>query len=208
MVNISARPLVPHSSSSRHSALPTRAPRRHLLGLHSRGQESLLRPQIDQGLHRLDLLIANQPKQPSNVDEMDKARVQLLVRAHVPERLQPVPVVDVRVAPHHLPVDALDVTLEGLREAGGLAEPFAAGELRQRSVERRRGEGLRCAVSWSCGAGGVGAGVDVRGSGVCGEDGRVVDFADDPFLHQVDVLDGGDFDGFLVVVKPGVCVAV
>ncbi len=73
---------------------------------------------------------------------MDETCVELLVCAYVPERLQPVPVVDVCVASHHLPVDAFDVAFEGLWEAGGFAEPFAAGELGERGVEGCWGEGL------------------------------------------------------------------
>jgi hypothetical protein len=47
----------------------------------------------------------------------------------------------------------------------------------------------------------------VQGGGICGEDGGVVNLADDPFLDEVDVLDGGDLDGLLVVVEPCVCVS-
>jgi len=36
---------------------------------------------------------------------VNEARVELFVRVHVPEGLQPVAVVDVRIAAHHLAVD-------------------------------------------------------------------------------------------------------
>lgn len=136
---------------------------------------------------------------------MNEACVQLLVRAYVPERLQPVAVVDVGVAPHHLAVDGFDVALEGFGKTGGFAKPFATGELRERGVERSGWEGLWRAVPWGRGAGSVGW--SGHSGGVCGEDGRVVYFANDPFLHEVDVLDSGDLNGFLVVVQPGVCVS-
>lgn len=142
------------------------------------------------------------------MDEVDEARVQLLVRVDVPEGLEPVAVVDVRVDSHHLAVDALDVAFEGLGEAGGLTEPVATGELGEGGVKGRGREGLRSGVSWGAAAGGVGGGVRVQGRGVCGEDGGVRDLAYDPFLDKEDVLDGGDFDGFLVAVEPCVCVAV
>jgi len=51
---------------------------------------------------------------------VDEARIELLVGAQMPE-LQPVRVVDVRVAPHHLAVDVPDVGAEGGWEAGGFA---------------------------------------------------------------------------------------
>lgn len=188
------------------SACRLSSSRRLLLGRARHRQEALLRPQLDERQHGLDFLVADEAVQATDVDEVDEARVELLVRVDVPEGLQPVAVVDVRVAPHHLPVDALDVALERLREARRLAEPLAACELGERGVEGGGGEGLRGIVYGGSGTGGVGRGVD-QGGGVCGEDGGVVDLADDPFLDEVDVLDGGDLDGLLVVVKPCVCVS-
>ena len=82
---------------------------------------------------------------------MDEARVELLVGARVPERIEPVAMVNVCIAAHHLAVDALDVGLEGFGEARGLAKPFAAFP-----------------------RGGI---CEADGSGVCGEDGGVGDFA-------------------------------
>lgn len=57
---------------------------------------------------------------------MDETSVELFVCVDIPERIQPVAVVDMRVASHHLAVDAFDVALEGLREPGGFSEPLAA----------------------------------------------------------------------------------
>ena len=34
-----------------------------------------------------------------------------------------------------------------------------------------------------------------------------MDFADDPALNKGDILGGGDFNWYFVVVEPGVCVA-
>ena len=108
-----------------------------------RRQETLGKPHIDQGLHGLDFLVPQQPKELTDIYEMDEARVELLVRIHVPERLEPVAMVDVCVAPHHLAVDALDVGLEGFGKARSLADPFTAGELRERGVQTRGAKGLR-----------------------------------------------------------------
>jgi hypothetical protein len=144
-------------------------------------QQALLCPEINEGLHRLDLLVANEVEQATDIDEVDEARVELLVGVDVPEGLQPVAVVDVGVAAHHLAVDALDIRLECLGEAGRLAEPVTASEL------------FWCGEGYGCGVG--------------GEDVGVVDLADNPFLDEVDVLDGGDLDRLLVVVEPGVRVA-
>lgn len=127
--------------SSRSRTLAARAPRRHLFRLDGRSEQTLLCPQIDERLHGLNLLVANQAKQAPNIDEMDEACVELLVRAHVPEWLQPVSVVDMCVASHHLPVDRLDVPFEGFGEARRFAEPFATRELGQRCIEEE-GEGL------------------------------------------------------------------
>lgn len=65
---------------------------------------------------------------------MDETRVELLVRVDVPERFQPVAVVDVCVAPHHLAVDTLDVAFKRLRESRRLAQPVAACELGERGA--------------------------------------------------------------------------
>ena len=147
---------------------------------------------------------------------MYEARVELLVRIQVPERLQPVAVVQVRVAAHHLPVYAADVGLKVLRKAGCLAEPVPAREHAQRRVQRgragwngRRGAtGCGGGVARYCGGGGgCGRGRSgVRGR-VGGEERGVADLAEDPLLDQVDVLEGGDADRLLVAVEPGVCVS-
>lgn len=157
-------------------------------------------------MHGLDLLVSDQTKQLANVDEMDEAGVELLVGVHVPERVQPMAMVDVGVAAHHLAVDRLDVGFKGLRETGGLSEPLPAGELGERSVDVGRRKGLRGA-HWSQGTSRVGCGREVDVGGVGREDGGVIDLADDPFLDEIDILDGGDFDGFFVVIQPSVRVA-
>src|SRR5690242_5557326 len=126
-----------------------------------RGQKSLLSPQLDQRLHRLDLLVANQAVQAPDVDEVDEARVKLLVGIDVPERLQPVSVVDMCVAAHHLPVDALDVALKILRESRRFAQPITPRQLREWRVDGSWWQSLGSRVSLCCRARGVGGGVEV-----------------------------------------------
>lgn len=104
--------------------------------------QSLGAPYIDERLHGLDLLVGDQIEQLTDVDEVDEARVQLLVSTHMPEGIQPVAVVNVGIAAHHLAVDALDIALERIGKSGGLAKPFAARELLERGVEGGRAEGL------------------------------------------------------------------
>jgi hypothetical protein len=184
-----------------------RAPRRRILLACHRRQQALLAPQINQRLHGLNLLVAEQVEQLAHVDEVDKARVELLVRIDVPEGLEPMAVVNVRIAPHHLAINTLDVALERLGKARGLAEPVTARQLGQRSVDAGWAEGLGGSAAAGKGARGVGCGGDGDGGGVSGEDVWVVDLADDPFLDEVDVLDGGDLDGLLLVVEPRIGVA-
>jgi hypothetical protein len=107
--------------------------------------QAVRQPNINQGLHGLNFLVAQKPKQFTDVDEVDEARVELLVRVHVPEGLQPVAVVDMCITPHHLAVDALNIGLESLGEAGLLAEPVTTRELGKWRVETRGTERLRLA---------------------------------------------------------------
>jgi hypothetical protein len=183
------------------------APRRRSLLTRYRRQQALLTPQINQWLHRLNLLVTKQIEQLAHVDEVDKARVELLVRIHIPEGLEPMAMVNVCVAAHHLAIDTLDVALERLGETRRLAEPVAACELGQWGVAAAWAQGLGCGAAAGEGARGISCGGNGNGGGVSGEDIWVVDLADDPFLDEVDVLDCGDLDGFLLVVEPRVRVA-
>ena len=170
-------------------------------------------PDINQRLHRFHVPRAHQPKQLHNRNEVHKARVQIrpptsIAVRNVPERVHPVRVVQVPVDAEELAEDSFDVVEERLGEAGGFADPVAACELGKGRVEGR----------WAGGDGGPGRGgeVDVveagvrlcRGHGgerwVRGEDARVVDLADDPALHELDVVHGGNFDGLFVAIEPGV----
>ena len=127
---------------------------------------------------------------------MDEAGVELGVAADVPERVDPVAVVQVGVAAEHLAHDVLAVGVEVLRESAGLADPVIAGELGEGRVE---GGGARGDGGGGAGGGQAAGGVGVVGGrGVGDEDSRVSDLADDPFLNQGNVLVGRDFDGLAV----------
>lgn len=116
--------------------MATRVSQRRLFRLDLRSEQSLLGPQVDKRLHRLNLLVTNESEKSSDINKVNEACVQLLVRAHVPEWLQPVPVVDMSIATHHLPIDTLDIRFEGLWEAGGFPQPLTAGKLGERCIER------------------------------------------------------------------------
>jgi hypothetical protein len=86
------------------------------LTLWRRRNQSFGRPDVDQRLHGLDLFVGDEIEQFAHVDEVNEARVQFLVRTCVPEGVQPVAVIYVGVAAHHLAIDAFDITLERIRE--------------------------------------------------------------------------------------------
>lgn len=106
-------------------------------------QQTLCKPQVDKRLHGLDIFVANEVEELADIDEVDEACIELLVGTGVPERVKPVAVVDVRVAPHHLSVDALDIALEILGEAGRLSQPVLTRKLVQRGVKTSWAQGLR-----------------------------------------------------------------
>ena len=116
-IRIGSDTTTPTHSTTTTSRTPT--------ALRSR-QPSLVKPNIDERQHRLQILLHKQTEETADIDEMDEARVQLLIRAQMPE-LQPVSVVDVRVGAHHLAVDVADVRAEGGREAGCFAEIGSVG---------------------------------------------------------------------------------
>jgi len=99
----------------------------------------------------------------------------------VPERVDPVGVVEVGVQAEDLTEAGLDVAVEGLWETGALAEPVASCERR----EGGGGGGGACCdrgvgISGVEAAGGVGRGA--AGDVVGGKGFRVVHLADDPAL--------------------------
>jgi hypothetical protein len=100
-----------------------------------RWNQALGAPYIDKRLHGLDLFVGDQIEQFTNIDEVNEARVQLLVSAHMPEGIQPMTVVNMGIAAHHLAVDALDIALKRIGKPRGFSKPFAARELREWRIE-------------------------------------------------------------------------
>lgn len=91
---------------------------------------------------------------------MHETTVQLFVHPQVIERVLPVSVVEVRVAPKHLPRDVLAIGEKALRKAAGLADPFVARESRERGAQCRR-----TCRDWGTGARRVHATGSVSGGG-------------------------------------------
>lgn len=145
-------------------------------------QHALLNPDVDQRTHGLEILLAEQRVQASDVDEVDEAGVELPPCAQVPE-LEPVAVVDVCVAAQHLAVDVADLGRERGREVAALAQPGRVGVARWRLLVDGR---------------------QVAAEGLGGEQSCIGDLTSDPFLNVRDVLVGGHAHALLVVVQPGV----
>ena len=199
----------PHSPLFIYHLLVNRTrPRRRL-----RRDRAVRNPNINQRLHRLHVPFTQQPKQHRHVDKMHKARIQVcppatgLIAPHldVPEGLDEMRVVDVRVQPEHLPEDRLDVRDEVLGEAGAFANPVMPGE---RGEWERRGGGP--SSDGRVGAWGVEPAGSIFGRGmgerVGGENAGVAELAADPALHHAGVLGRGDTDGLFLMVEPGVSV--
>lgn len=148
----------------------------------------LLDEQVDEGLHRLHLLVSDQFVVFGDSNEVDEAHIQHLMAVDVPERIEPVSMIQVRVAAKHLLHDTLAVLIESLRETARLANPILTGVIgrgRRIDIIERKGNGHA-----------------VHRSGR--KHNRVVDFADDPLLHAVDEFGSRNFGG-TAVHKPSVC---
>lgn len=149
----------------------------------------LLDEQVDQWLHRLHFLVGYQLVVFRHGDEVDEAHVQDVVLVDVPERVQPVCMVEMSIAAEHLLHNALAILVKRLREAAGLADPFlssssaSASNFVDRKCLRHAREFLR------------------------GEHDGVMDLADDPFLHAVDEFGSRDLS-CTSIDKPCVCQSV
>lgn len=163
----------------------------------------LLDEQVNQRLHRLHLLVRDQLVVLGNSHKVHEAHVQDVMLVNVPEWVQPVGMVQMRVATEHLLHDTLAVLVECLREAAGLANPLAGGGAAIRAswvgaVSR----------SWGRCPSGGGSVLHRRGFGntghlLSGEHNRIVNLADNPFLDAVDELWCGDL-GRTAVHEPSV----
>lgn len=89
-------------------------------------QQALGRPKLYQRHHRLHLLLCQQAKQLPHAHKVNETRVQLLVCIQMPEGVQPMPVVQVCVAAHHLSIDTANVRFKVFGKARCFAEPVTA----------------------------------------------------------------------------------
>lgn len=121
----------------------------------------------------------------------------------MPEWIQPVSVIEMRIATHHLAVDGLCVLLELLRESRRSAQPFSSSKLRKWGIQVRWSSRNWCGIA-RCGS------VRRRWSraSVNRKEMGIADFAHDPLLNQLDILAGRDFDWSLLIVEPSVRMAV
>jgi hypothetical protein len=169
-------------------------------------EETLGGPDVDDRLHGLQITISEQVVRLANVDKVDEVGVDVLLHAQMPEWLDPMAVVDVGIATHHLTVDAADVRFEVFWETRCSANPIAmarkildgcidGGRSRRNGLITTRGRRTRRIVGR-------------REGGVDREQLRVTNFAVDPLLDELDVLDSGNADRLLVAVEPSVGVSV
>lgn len=170
--------------SKRRTQTSCRSSRRRRRRRRSRPrQPALVQPDIDERLHWLEILFVEQAEQPAHVDKVDETRVELSVRVQIPA-VQPVGVVDVRVAPEHLPIHVPQLGREGVWEPGCFAQPIRLVF----GAERRPGVQRRCGLAESVGW----------------EMGWVRDFVVDPPLYVADVVRCRHPDWLSVLVQPGV----
>jgi hypothetical protein len=146
-------------------------------------------PNVDERLHGLHVLLRKQAKELGDGDVVHKAAVEVspaaagrVVVVDVPERVNPVGVVEMRVDAEYLAEYGLAVSEEVLWEAGGFAKPITFGG----------------------GSGGVGACLIDK---VGWEDFVVRELADDPTLDERNVLDCGNPHWLFLRVKPGIGMA-
>lgn len=106
------------------------------VGLRLRGEGAIGSPEINQGLHGIQLLGLEHVKSSGGEDKVAEAAVQMLVEADVVEWVGEVSPVQMRVNAEHLSENGLAHFVEVRWEATALANPVTvAGELRQRSAE-------------------------------------------------------------------------
>lgn len=173
------------SSSARIWLAPVTARKR--LG----GDSLLFNEEIDQWLHRLHLFVRNKLVILGDCNKMYETHVEDVVFINVPERVQPMCMVQMSVATEHLLHDSLAVFVKCLGKAARLANPLLARHVRARTggagardlMER---EGIRQAVDF-----------------VGGEHNGVMDLADYPLLDTVDEL-GGRYFSSTTIHEPGI----
>lgn len=150
----------------------------------------LLNKNVDEGLHGFHFFIRNQPVVFGNSDEMDETHVKDVMFVNVPERVEPMSMVEMCVATEHLLHDTLTVLVESLVKTTGFADPFSGSvHVEIRGLDFIKSEGIRQTIHF-----------------VSWKHDWVMDLANDPFLHAVDEFGRGNF-GSAAIHKPSVCQA-
>lgn len=148
-----------------------------------RGDPLLLDEYVDERLHGLHFFIRDELVVFGNGNKMDKAHVEDVMLVNVPERIEPMSMVKMRIATEHLFHDALAVLVESLVETTRLANPFLGrgvyvGIWRCRRSDLTYSKGFRHSIHF-----------------VCREHDWVMDLANNPFLDTVDELGSRNFGG-------------
>lgn len=144
-----------------------------LINLGLRRERPVGRPEIDQGLHRLQVLLAQHIQRRSRKQKVWEAAVQLLLQVEVVVRFGKVCPVEMSIHSEHLAEYHLTNVKELFWESRSLARPVAlsrVGELRQRSWRHGRVMTIRDAsrIGW--------------------EGGGIINLSGDPSLHKSHVL--------------------
>lgn len=170
-------------------------------------------PQVDEGLHGLQLRRLEHVNLGGCKDEMAETTIQMFVEIQVIERIHKVSPIEMRIDSKHLPKDGLADVDEFLGKAAALTDPVArTNQLCKRGAEVGRScrDRILLLGSETTGCVRVGCNLRTRGvvskrhaSAVCREDVCVISLACDPPLHQRDVFMSRDFNRFLFQIQPG-----
>jgi hypothetical protein len=163
------------------SSSTTSTARSLLARVHTLRQDTHIDPHFHQRRHRLHVLIIEQVEDTPDVDEVHEAGIEFPVGVAVPEG-EPVLPVKMGVAAEHLLVHVLDLCLEALGEARGLANPVVWISL-----------DLGRAWEWWSGSEVVGR-----------EEALVLDLAGNPGLDVLDIGRSWEVDWVALGVDPGV----
>lgn len=159
---------------------------RHLVGLGLGREGAVGGPEVDEGLHGLELVGPQQVEVGGGQQEVAEAAVELLLQVEVVEGLDEVGVVQVGVDAEHLQEDGLADGHEVLGEAAAPAHIVAVGRVGDARQRLARAEGRVQRVRHAG---------RVRGEHLC-----VVDLARYPPLHEGHILEGRQLDGLISAV--------
>ena len=150
-------------------------------------------PDVDQRLHRLRVLVREQAVQLGNAAEVDEAGVDIspalvvVGAAQVPERVDPVRVVEMGVDAEDLAEACAHIVDEALGKASILSRPLATSQSRSWSLEISRSSRDRSLPGWGAEASrSKGSSISIRR--ISWECLWVVDLSIHPALDQRDIL--------------------